>query len=392
MKILKVTGGFPPAEKEGGTAVVGHALAKWLTQAGHDVKAFTTNINGDGWLDKKNEWDNIDGVDVFYAEGTKKWARYRSPEMIAEIEKHIIDCDIVLMAAVWVWYGPKVAELCRTHNVPYVLYPHGVRSRDRMLLQSYYKKTAWWHIYDKNMFYNASGLVAITEFEKTEMRDIGVKCPIKVIANGVDPIPFIDCPRDLLKKEYEVPIDAEVILFLGRIETIKGVDLAIQSFQLVLEKRPDAFLILAGPDRSGLTYKLEQLAEKLGVRERIVFTGSVQGDLRSALYQSAHLLLLPSVTEVLAMSVLEALRSAIPVVVTDKDAFVDVAAYRAGFTCDRNKMAISSSMLMLLNDNELYKEMADNALQLAKDKYTWSSIASQTALFCEELIQAVQVK
>lgn len=386
MKILKVTGGFPPAEKEGGTAVVGHALAKYLTRLGHEVKAFTTNINGPGWLEYGNEWREYDEVSVYYAQASKKWTRYYSPSLIKELEKHICDADIVLMAAVWVWYGPQVARLCRKYNVPYVLYPHGVRSRERMLMQSFYKKTAWWYMFDKKMFLNADGLVAITESERQEMLSIGIKCPIKVIPNGVESIPLVQDPRQLLFNLYGIPIESPIVFFIGRIETIKGVDLAISSFELVLKKCPSATLVLAGPDRENLTEKLVSMATELGISDRVIFTGSVKGDTRSALYHSASLLLLPSITEVLAMSVLEALKCGVPVVVTDKEAFVDVIDGGAGLGCERNKEDIATAILSLLLDEKTIEMMQAKAKQLAEEMYSWRVVSERTVAFCESLL------
>lgn len=386
MNILKVTGGFPPAEKEGGTAVVGHALSKYLKLAGHKVKVFTTNINGDGFIGAGDRWEEIDGFDVFYAKASKTFYKYFSPSMILEFKKHIAKADIVLMASVWTWYGPQIARICRQAGVPYVLYPHGVRSGERMAMQSYYRKIAWWHLFDKKMFLKANGLVAITEFEKQEMKSIGVSCPIEVIPNGVESIPFVDDARELLLKEYSIPIDSPIVFFIGRIETIKGVDLAIESFKLMLEKCPNAYLVLAGPDRDNLTEELKTLTKNLNIDDKVIFTGSVRGNARSALYHSASVLLLPSITEVLAMSVLEALKTGVPVVVTDKDAFVDVIACGAGLGCDRNKEDISEAVTSLLLDKEKHALMSKAARMLAEDKYSWSAVVEQTSQFCKSLI------
>jgi len=389
MKILKVTGGFIPAEKQGGTAVVGHALCKYLAKVGHDVKVFTTNINGDEFLDVEDEWKSFDNMDVFYAKATKTLFPYYSPSMIREFEKNIEEADVVLMASVWTWYGPKIAKICKKYNVPYILYPHGVRSYDRMKMQGYAKKVLWWYFFDKPMFFNADGLVAITEFEKKEMKSIGVECPIEVIANGVEPLETVSNPRSILKKEYGIEENKDIIFFIGRIELIKGVDLAIESIKLVLDKNPNTVLVLAGPDRENLTEELSQLSNKLGIKDNVIFTGAIKGDIRLALYQSSKVLILPSITEVLAMAVLEGLKSGLPVVVTDKDAFVDVVSYDAGYACDRNKESISECINKLLTNDTLYNTMSKNALKLASDKYTWEGIAKDTTTYISKVIKGL---
>ena len=386
MKILKVTGGFIPAEKQGGTAVVGHALSKYLSAQGNKVKVFTTNINGDEFLDIKDEWKSIDGMEVYYAKASKTFLPYYSPSMISEFKKYIKDADIVLLAGVWTWYAPKIADICRKNNKPYILYPHGVRSVDRMKMQGYLKKLLWWHLFDKKLFLKANGLVAITEFEKKEMKSIGVTCPIEVIPNGVEAIPKVNNPRKLIYNEYGIAEDSPIIFFIGRIELIKGVDLAIKSMKYILEKSPNATLVLAGPDREGLTDKLYELATKLNISDRIVFTGAIKGDIKFALYQSARVLILLSITEVLAMAVLEGLRSGVPVVVTDKDAFVDIIDNNAGLACDRNEVTIANAISNIILDQSKYSNLSENAIRLALNKFTWEAISLKTVDYIKNIL------
>ena len=387
MKILKVTGGFIPAEKQGGTAVVGHALSKYLAKEGHEVKVFTTNINGNEFLDIKDEWKYMDGMEVYYAKATKKFLPYYSPSMINEFKKHIQNADVVLLAGVWTWYAPKIAKICRANNVPYILYPHGVRSVDRMKMQGYLKKLLWWHLFDKNLFFKADGLVAITEFEKEEMRSIGVTCPIEVIPNGVEAIPKVENPRKLIYNKYGIAEDSPIIFFIGRIELIKGVDLAIKSMKYILKKVPNATLVLAGPDRDNLTNKLYELAKELNISSRVVFTGSIKGDIKFALYQSARVLILLSITEVLAMAVLEGLRSGVPIVFTDKNAFVDIVDNQAGIACRRDEVTIANAIIDIILDDVKYNKLSKNAIKLATDKFTWEIVALKSIDFINRIIR-----
>ncbi len=386
MKILKVTGGYPPAEKQGGTAIVGHALAHALSNLGHEVKVLTTNINGDGHLPWANEWREWDGVEAFYAKGSKRPLPHYCPELVKQCNEMISEVDVVLMASVWTWYGPKVGKICRKAGVPYVMYSHGCRAQARMRMQGRVKKTFWWYAFDRNLYNNASMIVAITQEEKEELRSIGIKAPIEVIPNGIESAPQVSNSREHIKKRYGIKDKSEIVYFLGRIEPIKGVDIAIKAMHEIAAKFPNSILVVAGPEKDGLQAEMEKLTETLGLRDRVIFTGSVKGDDKWALFQEADVLVLPSVTEVLAMSVLEALECSIPVVLTQKHAWPEIVEADAGIITERTPQAVGAGLKRLLADPDLRINMGRRGRMLVEEKFRWPKIAQRTIDVCESLI------
>ena len=386
MKILKVTGGYPPAEKQGGTAIVGHALSLALKKNGQQVKVLTTNINGDEHLPWTNEWREWDGVEVFYAKGSKTFFSHYSPELLKQCKKLLPEVDIVLISSVWTWYGVKVGKACQKAGVPYVMYSHGTRAQDRVKMQGRIKKTLWWHIFDRKLYDNAALIVAITQEEKEELKSIGVKAPIEVIPNGIGSSPHVDNAREHIKKRYGIKNDSEIVFFLGRIEPIKGVDIAIKAMQKVAAQCSNAILVVAGPEKDGLQREMEQLAESLGLSEKIIFTGSVKGDDKWALFQEAEVLVLPSITEVLAMSVLEALECGVPVVLTQKHAWPEIIEAEAGIITDRNPQAVADALIKLLSDEKLRVSMGCKGKKLVEEKFRWPKIAQRTVDICQTLI------
>jgi glycosyltransferase involved in cell wall biosynthesis len=386
MRILKITGGYPPAEKQGGTAVVGHALCRALSNLGQQVKVLTTNINGDGFLPWENQWRKLDGIDVFYAKANKKVFPYYSPTMIDEFLKLLPDTDVVLIASVWTWYGPQIGKICCKSKIPYVIYPHGCRARARMKIQGWLKKTIWWHVFDRRFYNNADMIVAITKEEKEELRSIGVKAPIKVIPNGIEKSPKVNNSREHLNSRYNIKKESDIILFLGRIEPIKGVDIAIKAMREVAEQFPNSILVVAGPEKDGLQAKMEQLSDQLGLSEKIIFTGSVKGDDKWALLQEAAVLVLPSVTEVLAMSVLEALECSVPVVLTQKYTWPEIIKANAGIITERTPRAVADALKRILSDSDLKIDMGRRGKMLVEQKFRWPKVAQRTIDMCESLL------
>lgn len=386
MNILKVTGGYPPAEKQGGTAVVGHAISRALKDIGHQIKVLTTNINGDEHLPWENVWREWEGVEVFYAKGSKKFLPHHCPELLNQCRQLLDDIDIVLIASVWTWYGPKVGKMCRKFGIPYVVYSHGCRAQARMKMQGRLKKTIWWHAFDRSFYNNADMIVAITQEEKEELRSIGVKAPIQVIPNGIESAPHVNNSREHLKSRYGIKDESQIVYFLGRIEPIKGVDIAIKAMHEIVAEFPNTVLVVAGPEKDGLQAEMELLADHLGIREKIIFTGSVKGDDKWALFQEADMLVLPSVTEVLAMSVLEALECSVPVVLTQKYAWPEIVEADAGIITERTPHAVADGLKRLLADPDLRINMGQRGHKLVEEKFRWPKIAQRTIDLCESLI------
>ena len=379
MSIFKVTGGYIPAEKQGGTAVVAHDLVKAFQNQGHQVKVFTTNANGEDYLPYDNVWHSIEGVDVFFARKIKSILPFKSPSLIEELEKYIDACDVILLSAVWVWYGPFVVKLAKKYRKPVYLYTHGVRSNARMRSQSYYKKLLWWFLFDKKMFKSVTGIIAITADEQTELSQLTGHKNIIVIPNGVREQIEENNSREILATNINFNDNTKFIFFLGRTEPIKGCDLLIKSFSRIsVPDGQDWRLVISGPDRNNHKVELEHLCRDLGIRDRVVFTGSVSGALKSSLFQETSGFALLSLTEVLAMSVLEAMQYSKPVIVTDTNAFDAFIKKGVIYGADRDANTIAKILLKMLTADTEATSLGRRAKEEIQNNYTWSSIADQT--------------
>ena len=119
-------------------------------------------------------------------------------------------------------------------------------------------------------------------------------------------------------------------LFLSRIHRKKGCDLLLEAFGRVAADA-DLDLVMAGPDEEGLQAVLEAQAQRLGISERVHWTGMLEGDVKWGALRGAEAFVLPSHQENFGVAVVEALACGVPVIISDKvNIWPEIAQDQAG--------------------------------------------------------------
>ena len=118
------------------------------------------------------------------------------------------------------------------------------------------------------------------------------------------------------KTKYGIGPDEKVILFLGRIHKIKGIDLLIDAFYELSKEMDNIRLVIAGPD-GGFLDTLKKQAVALKIQEKIIFTGMIDTTDKLAAYVDAEVYVLPSRYEAFGLTVLEAWACGTPVLLSE---------------------------------------------------------------------------
>ncbi|GAH68144.1 unnamed protein product, partial [marine sediment metagenome] len=207
-----------------------------------------------------------------------------------------------------------VHHYAKKYGIPYVLQAHG--SVLRIIEKQKLKK-----IYDIFWGYkilkDASKLIAVSNIEVEQYKQLGVdKNKIEVISNGIDIESFKNLPeRNQFKRKYRVR-EKYMILFLGRVHKIKGIDFLIKSFSKLIKEINDAVLVIAGQD-DGYKKEAKVLAKNLGLQDKVKFTGRIDGKDKLSAYIDANVLVYPSIFEIFGLVPFEAIMCGTPVIVTD---------------------------------------------------------------------------
>jgi glycosyltransferase involved in cell wall biosynthesis len=221
----------------------------------------------------------------------------------------------------------------------------------------------------KRAFYDRfDGVVTNSEPISSNLRSLGVRTPIAVISNGVDLDQFRpvadDAARSQSRRSLGVTGPGPVILSVGAVCPRKGSDLLIEAWTKLLERHPDAELVLVGPrhDRNnpGLRRFGGRLRELIACSphpDRVHFAG-VRDDMND-IYGAADLVVLPSSREGMPNVVLEAMACERPVLLTPFEGQSD-AIGRPGIEfvqSERSPDALAQNLAALLEDHERWQAL-----------------------------------
>src|SRR5512141_235304 len=251
---------------------------------------------------------------------------------------------------------------------------------------------------EKQVLRRADRIIAATIAEVTQLRFLykADANKIVVIPPGVDVSHFYPIPADEAKMYVGLKPDDRMVLFVGRIEPLKGVDTLIQAMSCLQlkEKHPVHLAIIGGDpaaspqEMSAEMARLQRLCDDLCVGQTVVFLGQRDQDKLPYYYSAAELVVMPSHYESFGMVALEAMACGTPVIASE----VGGLAYlvkdgETGFTVpDQEPELLSEKITWLLNDRDLHRTMSERAVEYAQD-YAWEKIAAQIVDVYKELLE-----
>jgi D-inositol-3-phosphate glycosyltransferase len=235
----------------------------------------------------------------------------------------------------------------------------------------------------------ADRVVASTPRDKQQMIDL-YHAPadrIAVISPGVDTSLFHPIPRDEAKDYLHTPRHDHSVLFVGRIDPVKGIDVWFKAMALVVEENPwlrghMCVCLIGGdvdedePDEE--LARLQALKDELGIGDLVTFLGRRSQEALPYYYSSADVVVMPSLYESFGMVALEAMACGTPVVASDVGGLSFVVRNgETGFLVpDRDPVALAECLSSLLRDPELRARLGRRGMEVARE-YAWPRIADQ---------------
>ena len=370
------------------------AIARGLVLRGHHVTVLTTDLGlperGEGLALSCSPWgwrSTTDNVETLYLQ---PWGIYRSltwnPAVHNFSREQVPSFDLAHIYGLYDLMAPPVARVCRRHGIPYVVEPIGMF---RPIVRSIALKHIYQRLFGDALIGGAQRIVATSVQEKNELIEGGVPVEKIVIRrNGIEPPPMLPA-RGSFRRQWRIPGDAQLVLYLGRLVSKKSPDLLLEAFAQYRQRAPRAaILVLAGPDENdGYLRQLQARARQLGPGEHVLFTGPLYGDAKWAAYRDADVFVLPSQNENFGNTAAEAVACGTPVLLTDRCGVASLVQGRAGLVVPYTLEALAAGLEQLLCDSALQQRLRDGCYQAAGE-LGWDEPLDETEALYAELAGA----
>jgi D-inositol-3-phosphate glycosyltransferase len=249
----------------------------------------------------------------------------------------------------------------------------------------------------------ANRIIAATPAEMAQLQwlyDTDQK-KVTIIPPGVDISHFYPIPPDEAKEFIGIPSDDRMMLFVGRIEPLKGVDTLIKAIALIRQAgaldhhcclcvsiiggEPDA-----SPEiRTDEMTRLQQLCDEQGLDDLVTFLGRRGQETLPYYYSAADVVVMPSHYESFGMVALEAMACGTPVIATQVGGLAFLV--RDGVTGFHipvdDPAALSERLVTILDDHELRSQMSQQAAEIAHN-YAWEKIAASMNTLYQDVLNS----
>jgi glycosyltransferase involved in cell wall biosynthesis len=368
MRVLHVIPSLLP--ESGGPSRTVPELCRALAAQGTNVTLISTHVPGNGLtIDPKQEPYEV--VLFPAADGSLAGAR----QMHRAITERSTEFDLIHIHSLWNLGVTFAAAAARKAGLPYVLAPRGMLSDACLRQSSYSLKRAYARGYDHRTVEGAIRLHFLNADEQRASQNNWFRYPAYFVArNGVD-LNIEGVRPGLFRARFPELVDRRIMLFLGRLHAIKGLDLQLQALERLIPKYPDLIWLLVGPD-DGEWPRLNALIQRSGLEANVKWIGPLMGDERFSALADADVLLQTSLYECQSMTVNEALAVGVPLVVTDSINYGDVQSAGAGFVVRRNAGELANAMDSILSSRDGSTAMRDAGRRFAADELSWPKIAA----------------
>jgi glycosyltransferase involved in cell wall biosynthesis len=300
-----------------------------------------------------------------------------SVEMYQYLKANIDRYDVIHMHGIW--HFGSLAPFLIPNKAVLVITIHGLL--DHWAVEhSKWKKKLVTLLYQKRLLGKAD-LIQInnTDEEQDVIRYLGYRPKNMVIVpNGMKVSEYTQLPaKSIFRNKQNLLPQQQIILFMGRLNIKKGLDLLLPAFLKVYQKIPDAILILAGPD-DGYQRETEDFIAKHHLQGRVRLVGMLTDSDKKEALADADLFVLPSYSEGFSIAVLEAMTSGLPALVSDRVGFGDyIKRHNAAYLTALNSDSVADGLLKILQDSSYAKQIANNAYNMVVENFDIKVVANQ---------------
>jgi D-inositol-3-phosphate glycosyltransferase len=323
------------------------------------------------------------------------------PQFVAEIlrftEQKNLQYDLI-HSHYWM-SGVAAIELKKSWNTPIIHMYHTLGLMKNRIARSETEMEGEYRVSgEKEVLQAADRVVAATQAERAQLQFLyhAANRKIAIIPPGVDTAHFYPIPPDEAKEVVGIPKGDCLILFVGRIEPLKGIEvllraLAHQRSNNQVSACPQSLAIIGGDpnsrDMNAEMKRLQILCDELGIGDMVVFLGKRSQSSLPYYYSAAEVMVVPSHYESFGMVALEALACGTPVVASQVGglAFLIEDGVTGYVVPDDDPVALSERLSSIMDQGELRRQMSANGVKHA-NKYAWEKVAAKMLALYQEVL------
>ncbi|WP_297983185.1 glycosyltransferase [uncultured Chryseobacterium sp.] len=294
--------------------------------------------------------------------------------------------DIVHQQGIWMYHSNAANNFRkRKASSKKIITPRGMMDEWLSKNSSATKKLInFW--YEQENLQSADCFHALNYSEYCSIRKLGFTNPIAIIPNGTT---IIEWERSI---NHFTNNRKKTLLFLGRIHSKKGITQLIEALGKIKIASPKIFdkwsVKIAGwEDEGDLLIKLKQKVIDYDLNNDLQFVGSLYDAQKETALKTVDAFILPSFSEGMPMSILEAWSYGLPVIMTEYCNLPEGFKLKAAHQIDTNPKLMAEQLITFLNlnDEELF-EMGQNGKKMVHDNFSWSAVAEKTATLYKWLL------
>jgi glycosyltransferase involved in cell wall biosynthesis len=388
VKILHVVPWYEPAWATGGTAAATSMLCRSLVKNGLDITVYTTNDDGkQGYLDiPLNTEINLGGVKVYYFHSDFWWRKKRSfnsKGLIRKLKESFKEFDLIHLSSSRVWFENIVYRLSNETQIPYIITPHAslmeyyIKEIGNRILKNIYLK-----LIGSRVIKGAAAIHFLCEGERESSARYVLEKESFIVPNGM----YIEdyknkyFEKNSLRRKLNLKDRSIILLYTGRIHPLKNLDLVILALNEVKRSsKTDNFIfIILGPVYDKKYYEhLNTMIKNTELNNNIKILPSVDRERVKEFYWASDILVMPSKVEGISMSIIEALASSLPVLVSNRVAnYHEIEEDKAGIVVAPDQHSITEAIKNIFTSDEYLKRLSINARRSAEKRYDIRKVAS----------------
>lgn len=378
MRVLHVSNVY--SSIEGG----GQGLAVSLLAAAQapfaDVTVFTT--------DRSASLENDRHAHGFSVKDFHSFGRWNfSLDFMMQVRRRVREFDIVHIHGLWNFPGSITGLACMASDKPYLLTPHGTLN-EWAVGYHFYKKLPYWLLLDQRVVHSVRRLHFTSQEERIQAERWIKKTRFEVVPLGLDLQPFLKIIEvGKFREVHKILPNTPLILFLGRIHPIKGLENLIRAMSSIKKHLNSPILILAGEGASSYVGSLRLLVDQLGLEQNVKFIGNISGQAKLELLRDSDVCILPSHSENFGFAAIEAMAAGCPLVISrGVNIARDLEIADAAWLAFPEPEDLAKAVVSALTDLELRKKRVDNAKVLVHSRYEVSIFAREMLRIYEQVL------